>query len=130
METLSLKITDDEQAILEQLTAKYECSKSEAVRRAIRLAAGGKTLQTEASSAPQFETKIDAIGETTVEILRLLQQHTQQSSESIKNTRLWAQQSMFFGKALALRFEVREQALAMMKEQLKKEEEKQNGGAK
>lgn len=121
---ISVKLDEEQNQAIDRLAERHDCSRAEAVRKAVQFAANSD------NSAPQVETKIDAIGETSVEILRLLQQHSQQSADAIKNTRLWAQQCMFFGKALALKFEVREQALAMMKEQLKKEEEKQNGGAK
>lgn len=127
MTTVSAKLSDEETVMLDLLAERFECSKSDVLRRAIIFLSQRMDRADEAPEPQPSERKIDAIGETTVEILRLLQQHSQQSADAIKSTRIWAQQSMFFGKALALKFEVREQALAMMKEQLKKEELKQGG---
>lgn len=113
---ISVKLDEAQNEMIDRLAEKHDCSRAEAVRKAIHAAAENDDV------APQIDRKIDTIGETSIEILRLLQEHSEQSSAQIKNTRFWVQQSMFLARSLCEKFGTRESAIALMEEQLKKEE--------
>lgn len=135
METLSLKISDDEQAILEQLTNRLGCSKSEAVRRAIRLSADPKTTQPlqepVLAALKTITAKLNSINHAAYDILSLTKQHNESSAEALRETRSWVQRGMFFGRVIAGKFGLRQEALELMKEQIRieAEEAKKQGGA-
>ena len=109
---INIKLDEVQNQMIDRLAERHDCSRAEAVRKAVQLVAEAD------GTAPQLEAKIDAIGETTIEILRLLQQHAEQSVAAIVDTRSWVQRSMFFGRALATKFEVRQKAINLMKEQM------------
>jgi len=84
---ISVKLSSDQNLIVGQLAEKFRCSRAEAVRKAIELASD--------DSSHHLEAKIDELQSSSIEILRLLQRHSDQSSATSKNIRLWVQQAVF-----------------------------------
>jgi hypothetical protein len=94
MGTLSLKISDAEEAALDLLSERHKCNRSEACRQAILAAVGG-------GATGNSDTKIDVISATLQELLSVLNVHVEASQDISRRTIRIAAQGAFHAARIA-----------------------------
>ena len=102
---ISVKFDDDVNELLDQLTTRNNCSRAEAVRRSIVIAAKGT------EQGAEIGPKIDNLASTLADILRVTVRHADSSTNTQKQMLRYVAQGAIFGSNIAANLGVRDTAL-------------------
>lgn len=102
---ISVKLDEEQNQMIDRLAERHDCSRAEAVRKAIQLAAESDKLD------PQLADKIDVINESITELLRLTQNHAESALDMAKRNLKTSAQAASYSANIAIHLGVGDAAL-------------------